>query len=135
MKASMAIILVTLAFYLSFVLTITIIERVPRKNARYNLELFWSYKAIVAGKVQLFAEIFWNIVLFVPIGLMVSALLEKNIWLSVMIGALLSAGIEITQLLTHRGLFEWDDIIHNTFGALVGLLLYLFLKKWERRKK
>lgn len=135
MKASMAIILVTLAFYLSFVLTITIIERVPRKNARYNLELFWSYKAIVAGKVQLFAEIFWNIVLFVPIGLMVSALLKKNIWLSVMISALLSAGIEITQLLTHRGLFEWDDIIHNTFGALAGLLLYRFLKKWERRKK
>ena len=71
--------------------------------------------------------------LFIPIGLMVSALLKRP-WLAVLIGVLMSATIEVMQLLTHRGLFELDDIIYNSVGAVVGFLLYLLLKRIGQRE-
>ena len=37
---------------------------------------------------------------------------------------LLSFVIEILQALTHRGLCEIDDIVHNTVGAWLGCLLF-----------
>lgn len=132
MKPSTAIIIPVLVFFLSFVLTITIIERVPRRK-RYNLELFWTIKRIIAGRTYLVWEVFWNVVLFVPPGLMVSALFKRP-WLSVIIGVLMSAAIEVAQLLTRRGLFEFDDIIYNSVGAVIGFLLYLLLKRIGQRE-
>lgn len=140
MKLSTAIIIPILVFYLSFVLTITIFSRTSRKRMRYNLELFWTVKSILSGKTYLLSEMFWNIVLFVPTGALVSALLPKRRWwLSVVIGMSMSAGIEVAQLLTRRGLFEFDDIIFNTLGATVGVGLCLLLKRlgggdrWKKR--
>ena len=115
-----------LSFYIPFVLTITIIERVVTVKPQYQLVLFWTYEAIREGHADLRAEIFWNVVLFFPIGILVSMLLSKKTrWLCILIGALLSAGIELTQLFLHRGLFEFDDIVHNTLGTVIGLLLFL----------
>lgn len=52
-------------------------------------------------------------------------------------GFLISAVIELCQLVFRRGLFEWDDMIHNGLGCMVGsLLMNLLLEKWRdsRRK-
>ena len=38
-------------------------------------------------------------------------------------GVLISATIETSQLITMRGLFEWDDMIHNGLGCMVGAVL------------
>ena len=40
-----------------------------------------------------------------------------------MMGALISAAIEVSQLIFRRGLFEWDDMFHNSFGCLFGCLI------------
>lgn len=128
-KASTAFIIPILLFFLSFVLTITIIERVPRRTVRYNLELFWTIKRIVAGKTNLIWEIFLNVVLFVPMGLMVSVLIPHRAWAAILICTITSMVIEVIQLLTHRGLFELDDILYNSVGAVIGFLLYLLLKR------
>ena len=133
MNASTAIILPVLVFYLSFILTITVIERRARRKARYKLELFWSYRKAFSGVPQLLWENFWNVVLFIPLGLMGTVLMKKHPWLAVVFGMLLSAGIELLQLLTHRGLFEFDDIFHNTVGAAIGVGLYLLLRRIERK--
>ena len=39
-----------------------------------------------------------------------------------MFGVLISAVIETSQLIFMRGLFEWDDMIHNGLGCMVGCL-------------
>ena len=36
---------------------------------------------------------------------------------------LFSASIEIIQLVTKCGLFEFDDIFHNTLGAVAGSMV------------
>lgn len=120
-----------IAFYLSFVATITIVSRQPTLNAQYNYLLFWSYRAILGGEIYLIAQVFWNVVLFIPIGILLSLTLgTKNKWvIKVGIGFLLSLSIEIIQLFSHRGLFEFDDIIHNTLGTVIGIGIYLFFMK------
>ena len=38
--------------------------------------------------------------------------------------AVFSVVIELLQLFFEKGLFEFDDIFHNTIGGIIGLLLY-----------
>ena len=84
------------------------------------------------------AENFWNVVLFVPLATMLAIIFDAKavkgkrrwIWMTVFVCVLLSAGIEIVQLITHRGLFEFDDIIHNTLGALIGVAVVVMIRRW-----
>ena len=125
LKASAAIALPVLVFYLAFVVTITLVERVVSADPTYNLTVFWSYQAIADGRKDLIMEIVWNIVLFVPIGFLINYIIPiKYFWVSVISGLLLSAGIETLQLVLHRGFFEFDDMIHNTLGAILGIVVF-----------
>ena len=118
-----------LAFYLSFVITITLVERMVTENARYHLEVFGTYKAIANGVQTLISEVFWNIVLFIPIGIMFMLLISfKHKWLiAIVMGLLLSVSIEVIQLIAHRGIFVFDDMIHNTLGTVIGVVLYVLV--------
>ena len=40
-----------------------------------------------------------------------------------LIGIGISFSIELLQLVLCRGLFEFDDIIHNSLGFLIGILI------------
>ncbi len=131
-KSITAILIPLMVFYLSFVLTITIIERTPTERAQYQLELFWTIRDVYRGEYSLLREIFWNIVLFLPIGAAISLLLNKHDLIAWGLALALSASIELTQLITHRGLFEWDDMIYNGLGALLGIgILYIFRRIWS----
>ena len=48
----------------------------------------------------------------------------KNPIVTVIAGCLFSGTIEIMQYITGRGLTEVDDVITNTIGAVVGVLMY-----------
>lgn len=129
MKKRTVALLVLLTLYITFVLTLTIVNRTPWRWSRSRMELFWTINAILEGRSYLISEIIWNIVLFVPIGVLASAILHRRPWWSLLFCTMLSGGIEVVQLLTHRGLFEFDDIIYNGFGAVIGLLLFLLLRR------
>ena len=127
-----------LIFYLGFVFTLTIFERTVTPNKNMELTLFWSYKLIANGNKNMFMEVFWNVVLFIPYGFLASiSSKSKAKWTVFLSGSLLSVAIELIQLFTHRGLFEFDDIIHNTLGTVIGIALCLiaaqFLVRIERK--
>lgn len=63
--------------------------------------------------------------MFVPIGWLLQS--EKK-W-KLVIPVLLSLIIEILQLLTMRGLFEFDDVLNNSLGAFIGWLISCKLGK------
>ncbi len=128
--------IVLLSFYQMFLFWITIIERTPKTQYSYELALFWSYRNAFADHPELLWENFWNVVLFVPIGILLTVIFArkvpfskekiKNRYFLVPVSAfLLSMIIESIQLVTRRGLFEFDDIFHNTLGGVIGLLLCL----------
>ena len=43
-------------------------------------------------------------------------------WQGLLAGAAAACAIEVLQLLLHKGLFEFDDIIHNSLGCMIGCL-------------
>ena len=73
-------------------------------------------------------------VLFVPLGVILALLLPGKgrtgrFWRPVLIGAGVSAVIELIQLVGKLGLFEFDDIIYNTAGCMIGVLAALAVTK------
>lgn len=110
-----------LAAYVVFILMETIIGRKPG-IARAEFIPFWSY-----SHPELRSEIILNYILFVPLGfLLYLCFSEKGkhgcVWIA-KVGFLLSASIEISQLVFRIGLFEFDDMIGNTIGCLIGAVV------------
>lgn len=81
-------------------------------------------------------------ILLMPYGCLLPVALDKRInWKrGLVIGMGTSFVIELLQLITCRGLFEFDDIIHNGFGCMMGAVLgswcwLRMLKKFKMPRK
>ena len=63
--------------------------------------------------------------LLFPAGILLPGLTGRKLkwWMGLLVGIAVSSAIEISQLLLCRGLFEFDDIIHNSLGCMLGSLL------------
>lgn len=91
--------------------------------------LYSYYLAFNGGSRELLRESFMNVVLFYPAGLLGCEVLPKGwnpaakIAFIAILFALLSIGIESCQYLFVLGLAETDDVLHNTFGAVLGALV------------
>lgn len=104
--------------YVFLVLCETVIFREETFEKRYDLYPFRSY-AILYNR--LLAELIMNVLMFIPIGFFAGgALKKKNFWNILGIGFVLSSFIELTQLISTRGVFSVDDIIHNVLGCTIG---------------
>lgn len=63
--------------------------------------------------------------MLLPLGLCLPLAYGKSItWKKgLLIGICISFSIELLQLILCRGLFEFDDIIHNSLGFFIGILM------------
>lgn len=87
--------------------------------------------------VYIFYGLVGNTLIFVPIGMMIAqfpGINHKHLWAGV-VGFIVSLSIEITQYYTALGTFEVDDLIHNTWGAVIGCAIALALMKKEKSIK
>lgn len=113
--------------YFFLVLCTTIFYREETFVKRYYIHPLWSYSVLYN---KLLAQIIMNILLFIPIGFFVGGVLKKKHLLNAIeIGFVLSFFIEITQLITTRGVFNVDDIIHNILGCVIGYLCFVLCYK------
>ena len=102
-----------LAGYVFLILAETFLIRKPFVGEHIQLELFWSWKQWNVQKEQILT----NVAMFIPIGALAGWLWKwKGLWFA----AGLSLLVEVLQLATSRGLFEFDDVLHNMIGAVVG---------------
>ncbi len=108
-----------LILYLAFIFYMTLMYR-EVGTGRLNLELFWSYKTFLTNE-GLRREILNNIWLFVPLGAILYRLVPRP-WILIL-PILLSFFIEGAQYVWDIGLFELDDIVSNSLGALIGYLM------------
>lgn len=115
--------------YIFLLVCSTIVFRQYTERKPVELRLFWSYKHVHRGLCYLFYENIMNIAVFIPIGIVLGILLPLSRWWTVpLIGLLMSVLIELMQLGFHRGLCELDDMIHNTVGCFIGLLIACLMK-------
>lgn len=79
-------------------------------------------KEIQRGRI---GNSFGNIILFVPFGVLFPAVTDwKKMWRTVVAGVGFSLIIETVQLITSRGCFDFDDVLLNCLGTVIGFGLY-----------
>lgn len=77
-------------------------------------------------------QILTNVIMFVPIGVLAGLILRwKGLW----VATGLSLGIEILQLVTSKGLCEFDDVIHNMIGAVIGIGIVMIGNIFVRKEE
>ena len=108
--------------YAFLLLAETVLIRKPFVGEHIKLELFWSWKQWSVQKNQILT----NVAMFIPIGALAGWLWK---WKGLLVAAGFSIAIELLQLVTTRGLMEFDDVLHNMIGAVVGVGIALIKKR------
>lgn len=94
------------------------------RTGPYLIPFYSYYQVLNGGSRELLRENFMNVALFFPAGLLLCEALPgkgRKLWT---IGGLLALSIviELCQYGLGMGLAETDDVIHNTLGAVLGIL-------------
>ena len=133
-KRKKYIIVLLFICYCLFILWYTLFSRPLRTNHKLELRLFWSFRALLAGKPYAEAEVkqyINNILFFIPFGLLFPW--KNRGWKTLALSAAaFSILVELSQLIFKLGWCELDDVICNTLGALIGYCLFL---GWKRIKE
>lgn len=122
------------SIYVLLVLGGTLLYRNIGEAYRYELQFLWSYwETFVNGNLDLLPQMLYNVLIFIPWGIWIPILFTKGrnakwIIYSALIQSLI---IEVSQLVFKCGLFEFDDVFHNTMGALIGFWIWKFIKRWR----
>ena len=137
---------IAILFLLLYVLTVlwfTVLKRSGRNQAA-QLEVFWAIKSWLGGDTKAGQMLMANIAMFIPFGFLLPSACpvggsglnrsRKQAAAVIAAAAAFSLLIEILQFALMRGLFEWDDLIANTAGALIGFCLYKILEKTADEK-
>ncbi|MCD8370942.1 MAG: VanZ family protein [Clostridiales bacterium] len=98
---------------------------------------FWSwYEVVVNHNSTMFGEIVLNLLLFLPVGVCLALLYKIRPRTAFLVGFIWSAAIETLQFVTCRGLFEWDDMLHNGLGCMIGAMAgSIALRLWESYRR
>ncbi|WP_078551637.1 VanZ family protein [Bacillus alkalicellulosilyticus] len=120
------------------VMVLTFFSRGENFEGWVNFQLFSGYvNAWNQWSLSEWQLIIFNMLMFAPLGFLLPLLSQKTRrFLPVFILSLLvTLGVESFQMVSRRGIFELDDILHNTLGSISGfLLMSLILDSVERRK-
>jgi glycopeptide antibiotics resistance protein len=109
----------------------------------FNLSLLLDYQArsinlipFAGSSIVNLREILYNCVVFIPFGLLLSVNLKKtNFWLKLACICVFSLAAEIAQFVFAIGISDITDLITNTFGGFLGLILYNLCNKYIHSEK
>lgn len=119
-----------LAEYVFVIYCSTVIYRTAADGNGHEFRPFWSYDAIEYGRPELLAENLMNVIVFVPVGILLGIMFSgarftvmKKMLITMIIGMCISLSIEAMQYFFQRGFAETDDVMNNTMGCLLGLMI------------
>lgn len=97
----------------------------------YNLELFkeikrfWNYRESL-GFFIVFSNLVGNVLIFIPFGFIIPLASKYRSFISsVAYTFSLSLFVEIFQLFSKVGSFDVDDLLLNTFGGVLGYIVFV----------
>lgn len=119
-----------LIFYIMLIVWVTLIQRRGYFGRLAQLQLIPFYSYIEAWNYYSFTlwrNIILNIVLFIPLGFLFPWITNnlKYFYRTYGVAFLFTLGIESIQLAAGLGVFDVDDIIGNTTGAMIGYGLFM----------
>lgn len=105
------------------------IQLPPLRNMRSINLIPFSEPLLLNGKIA-FGEIIMNVVIFVPLGIYAEILFKR--WITpkkLFLFFLISLICEVFQFIINIGASDITDIINNTLGGLIGLMIYKGIEK------
>lgn len=128
---------VLFVLYILAILVVTLITRQTRTETVLQTELFASVKSfLLEGDVEELNHMILNVVMFMPLGYLFVQMHPRKLGDAAQvlgISVMLSTIIESCQLIFRLGNCDVDDILANTFGALLGLVLYKIVHHSSRK--
>lgn len=129
-----------LLFYIFLLIYILLLERGNLRSV--NLIPFNSiidYIMVdngIGGTRIIDVNIWGNILMFIPAGIYIMVHTNHSKWKNLLILIGVSIGVEIAQYVFAIGATDIDDVILNSVGAFLGILIYtFFLKVFKTREK
>lgn len=122
------------ACYIIVVLGATLMMRASLWEGRKIMPLFYSYReAWVDFSAVMWRNIILNILMLVPFGFLLPLChrIFDSFWKTTTAAFIFTALIEAAQYFLKLGIFEPDDLLNNTMGAMIGFGIYalIFFKK------
>lgn len=112
-----------LLFFASFRFSETILFTI--KTVPFKTIDEYTINVIRYDKLEFFKNIFGNIILFIPYGFLgiLYPKLNNVIW-SILTFFVVINLVEFSQFYFKRGFADIDDVILNTFGFVIGFVIY-----------
>ncbi|MBC6005050.1 VanZ family protein [Paeniclostridium sp. NSJ-45] len=121
---------ILLIIYL-FILTFVILFKIgfPELGRRSINLIPYGGSVIVNGKINIL-ELIYNIIAFIPFGIYISILKTNWNFIKKVVPIFgVSLVFEITQFVFGVGASDITDLINNTIGGIIGILIYVMLTK------
>ncbi len=135
-KKQKIIVAVMFCIYILCVLYITLLSREPTHRRRVLTPLWEYHKLLHEDSHYWFQQIICNILMLVPFGAFTGYIFRRiNIIQATILGGAFSVFIELTQYFTRRGLLEFDDVLNNTLGAVIGFVFVKLIFVYRERKR
>lgn len=142
------LLLVSVAVYILFLLKLLLFKYYsPIDIITSNYEAYRSFNLIPFGGIYDYlvkhvasgslavTNILGNIVIFIPMGVLLRLYSSKDrILRPVAVVFVTSVTVEVIQYILGIGASDIDDVILNTFGGFLGILLYMLLLKILRNR-
>jgi glycopeptide antibiotics resistance protein len=112
--------------WFAVVMTLTTFSRGAHFEGWANFHLFSGYvSAWHQWSLSEWQLILFNMLMFAPLGFLLPLLGRhtRRFVPVLLLSALVTLGIELFQMFTRRGIFELDDLFHNTLGSVAGYLV------------
>lgn len=122
--------------YALFMIRLLFLRGHPYHHYMYNIIPFHTISEYIKNQNHFnfniwFDNLFGNIVLFIPLGFLIPMLNTRFLGIIpfLICVVVLLFMVEFIQLITKVGSFDVDDVILNSFGALIGFLVTISVVK------
>lgn len=121
--------------YLLMLSYVTVFSRKDRVQTDILLRFDSIQEAINRRSLEPLEHLWLNVVLFIPAGALFAAIDPPrfaHLGVVLPMGMLLTTVIETTQLLLRIGQCDLEDLVANTLGACLGLLVFRIYNRMQR---
>lgn len=138
-KAERVFIRLCTVAYVSLIVYATLFSREKSEVQNgFSLIPFITYYKAKTENIEFYREAFMNVALFFPLGCFLYCFDIKGakmLAIALFSAFALSCVIEISQYIFHLGYAEVDDVIHNTAGVIIGILVCTLTEKLLKEAK
>lgn len=130
--------MIALSAYVVLMLYFTVLGRYSQSYYRYDGAVFSSFLSLVESfNMSGFTQLLINLLMMIPVSFLLMLIFKgefRALW-AMDFTIILTLTIEALQFFTRVGTFQLDDILNNTIGAVVGIIIFYIVNAVYKKKR